>query len=92
MNENEQKKLAIRSAIDQIDHDIVELLARRLKMVKMITRLKFGEKITDKNRELEIVTRAKYKASIRNLDKELVSSIFELILLSDRKEQKKIIK
>lgn len=92
MDNNTEKKIDIRNKIDRIDEDLVDLLSRRLKLVKKITLLKFGEKITNQEREEEILSKAKYNASIHGLDKKFISIIFELILINSKQEQKKIIK
>lgn len=92
MDKNDIKKSEIRAAIDLIDDDIVNLLTRRIKLVKQIALYKTKGKITDKKREEEIMSKIKYKASMGGVDEKYLCNIFELILINSRQEQKKIIK
>lgn len=77
----------IRHKIDQIDDDVLGLLARRKKLVKQIATLK--KTVVDKNREEQIISKVKYQAHIHDLNEKLVTNIFELIIINSRAEQKK---
>jgi len=92
MKENNIQKQGLRERIDRIDEDMIDLLYRRLKLVKKITHLKFGEKITDKKREAEIMSKVKYKAKLHDIDEKFIENVWQLILINDRQVQKKILK
>lgn len=78
----------LRNAIDDVDHQILELLQRRLELVLEVGELKrqHGIKVYDPNREREVLERlvAARKAPLRP---ETVRRIFERIIDESRSHE-----
>ena len=77
----------LRGEIDEIDETIVELLEKRLIVVKKIGKLKYDVDmdLTDLNREKEIFK----KHSRSSLDTDFVIELFELIIKYCKGEEQK---
>ncbi len=77
----------LRTEIDEIDETIVELLEKRLLVVKKIGKLKYNANmgLTDLNREKEIFK----KHSKSSLDTDFVNELFELIIKYCKGEEQK---
>jgi monofunctional chorismate mutase len=84
-NKNIQK---LRKEIDCIDNRIVNLLERRLRVIKKISGLKKKNNIAvfDKEREVEIIKNVKSKTSPEF--REFVSAVFEEILTKSKQAQR----
>lgn len=82
----------LRKEIDKIDNKIVELVAKRLSLVKEIAELKNKKniEILDKNREAEIIKEKQKLAKKLNISPELVNEIFEEIIKNSIRIQEKI--
>lgn len=80
----------LRQQIDQIDRQIVELLGKRMDLVKEIGQLKQSSDsgIQDKNREEEIRSRLNKLAAQEGLDEEFVNHLYTHIFIQSRSIQK----
>jgi len=78
-----------RKQIDQIDNQIVELLGKRMDLVKEIGKLKKESAlgITDEEREKEIRARLKTLAEENGLSDEFVNHLFTHIFVESRRIQ-----
>ncbi|MGZ3461328.1 MAG: chorismate mutase, partial [Archangium sp.] len=78
-----------RELIDQLDHELVELLARRAELSKRALRAKAqaGQPVLDAAREEKVLASRRAWASERGLDPEGVESIFRAILRFSRRTQ-----
>ncbi len=72
----------LREQIDQIDSEIIDLLAMRFVITNKIGALKVKNKLEaqDKSREQEIVYRLKKRAEKTDLDSKLVEAVYGLIM------------
>ncbi len=79
----------LRGQIDEIDQKIVELLGKRMVLVKEIGQLKetTGSEIQDEEREKEIKKRLKDIAEKEGLDEEFVNHLYTHIFIESRKIQ-----
>ncbi len=80
-----------RDEIDEIDIQIVKLLAKRMEIVKEIgkEKLKNGIELRDKDREAEIIRRVKETGRNYGIE-ELVERVYQDILYFSRQEQRDI--
>ncbi len=87
----EMKKL--RSNLDEIDREILELLINRTRIVRRIATLKKQHSIPiiDKKREEEIYSNVTRIASKHDLDSFQIKSIFREILLLSKRVQNEIL-
>lgn len=70
----------IRQDIDIIDYQIVELLAKRTQLVSMIGTLKERRSsIRDREREGEVLKRARENAGRKGVDPELIEKIYKML-------------
>ena len=78
-----------REKIDKLDDTILKLLADRKKTVLEVGEIKKknGFKIVDKEREEEIFSDLRKKASELGLDENYVVSLFEKIIKNSREEE-----
>ena len=81
--------LELRNAIDGVDHDLLELLARRNTLVAQIAHYKRDHQvpIRDTLREREILGDRRAIATSLGLSPELIDSLFRLILWGSRDRQ-----
>ncbi|MHB1404071.1 MAG: 3-deoxy-7-phosphoheptulonate synthase [Desulfitobacteriaceae bacterium] len=70
---------SLRSKIDSIDSGIIELLAERMHVVKLVAREKSPDRIRDHNREQEIIQRLGRIAAELQCPADLVREIYALI-------------
>lgn len=83
-------KLAkIREKIDDIDQEIVGLLAKRTKLARDLAGVKNIAALRDHGREKQILNKVKYKASVHDLDTRLVNVIYQLVFNNSIIEIKK---
>ncbi len=78
-----EKKLAeLRDEIDKIDNKIIELLSDRIDVAKNILDLKekMGRGVRDKEREQEVIEKAREKAQEEGLDPEFAEDIIRLTI------------
>lgn len=79
-----------RSEIDQLDHQLLELLAERLKICRKISdyKRKNNLPIQDRKRELEVIKdRIKKLKGLGVDDEKFVTELFELIMKKSREVQ-----
>ncbi|HEX8438116.1 prephenate dehydrogenase/arogenate dehydrogenase family protein [Archangium sp.] len=78
-----------RELIDQVDHELVELLARRAELARRAIRAKAqaGQPVPDPAREEAVIATRRAWASERGLDPDAVESIFRAILRFSRRAQ-----
>ena len=87
------KKLnELREEINPIDKKIVDLIAKRISLVKEIAEIKKKNnlEIIDKNREIEIIKEKQELARELNISQDLINRIFEEIIKNSVKIQKEI--
>lgn len=82
----------VRKEIDLIDNKILDLLKKRLLIVKKIGvwKSKNGMKVRDAKREGEMLSLLTEKANKKGLDGNFVVSLWKLILKNSRKNQEVI--
>lgn len=85
-----EKLTLLRKKIDQIDDQLVQLVAKRMKIVNKVKNYKKRRNlaITDKNREEQIINRLKLKAKKLNVSIKLIEKIIRLIINESKKLQK----
>lgn len=78
----------IRKKIDELDTELVKILAKRIELIKKVSDIKKKKNIPihDPEREKEIIKEKKTIANELNLNPEFIEEIFEIIL----KESKNI--
>ncbi len=78
-----------RKQIDEIDEEILTLIAKRMQKAKKIGEIKRtkGLKIKDNEREREVIEKWKRKAKELNLSKEFVEKIVKEIIRESRDVQ-----
>jgi chorismate mutase / prephenate dehydrogenase len=79
----------LRAQLDELDQQVLELLARRMEIVSGVARLKRAEnkEIRDSNREQQLLASRRALAVKLGLDPESVESIYRQILISSRDHQ-----
>jgi chorismate mutase/prephenate dehydrogenase len=79
----------LRAQLDELDRQVLELLARRMEIVSGVARLKRAEnkEIRDSNREQQLLASRRALAVKLGLDPESVESIYRQILISSRDHQ-----
>lgn len=84
----------IRDEIDDIDNEIVQLLSKRMDLVKELGQLKqsSGTDIQDKARETEILNRLKTLAGEKGLYPDFIDHLYSCIFIESRKLQELKIK
>ncbi len=71
----------IREALDNIDHEIIELLSHRHSYVKEIVKFKSGiEGIVASERKEQVLKQRKAWADESGLDPALIESVFKLLI------------
>jgi chorismate mutase len=80
----------LREEIRMIDHDIVELIARRTYVADTIAEVKAEEGLptTDESQEQEVMDRAGRNAEQFDVDANLVKAIFRLLIELNKVEQR----
>ncbi len=81
---------ALRTEIQEIDRDIVELIARRTYVADTIARVKAAEDLptTDESQEARVMERAGENADRFDVDANLVKAIFRLLIELNKVEQR----
>jgi chorismate mutase/prephenate dehydrogenase len=79
----------LRAQLDELDRQVLELLARRMEIVSGVARLKRAEnkEIRDSGREQQLLASRRALAVKLGLDPESVESIYRQILISSRDHQ-----
>ena len=78
----------IRNAIDELDHNIIKLMSKRLEFVREASRFKKDERaVRDINRVREVVESKKKLAIEHNLPPELIGKIYEMMIDSFIEEE-----
>ncbi len=82
--------LETRGLIDDLDEELVDLLARRTQLSRRAARVKAkkGKAVQDPAREKEVLSRRKAWAAERGLDGSGVSDVFEALMRFSRAEQR----
>ena len=71
----------LRSEIDQVDHAIVELLAKRLKYIEQAAHLKTSRgSVRDEDRVRDVLAKVKGHARTSDSDEEIVEVIYRLLI------------
>jgi chorismate mutase len=80
----------LRAEIREIDHDIVELIARRTYVADTIAEVKAeqGLPTTDEGQEQQVMDRAGKNAEKYDVDANLVKAIFRLLIELNKVEQR----
>lgn len=80
----------LRAEIREIDHDIVELIARRTYVADTIAQVKAeqGLPVTDEEQEDRVMERAGTNAERYEVDSNLVKAIFRLLIELNKVEQR----
>ncbi len=98
MNEQIKKNIPIelidlRQQIDQVNQDIIRLIAKRMDLVRGVARVKkeTGFSQFDPDREAKIITTVKQLAVDNNLDPDLTEVIFCKLIEGAHEEESKII-
>ncbi|WP_207592601.1 chorismate mutase [Halomontanus rarus] len=81
---------ALREEIQEIDQDIVELIARRTYVADTIAQVKEEEDLptTDEQQEARVMERAGENADRFDVDANLVKAIFRLLIELNKVEQR----
>ena len=79
----------IRAGIDEADNGIVELLARRRKLVIELAKIKkvLRVPVYDRKREQALVDRVKTRGAKKKLNEEFVEVVFRLIMMNSKEVQ-----
>ncbi|MDE2143166.1 MAG: chorismate mutase [Elusimicrobia bacterium] len=79
----------IRVGIDKADDGVVELLARRRKLVIELAKIKKVLKVPiyDRKREQALVDRVKKRGAKKKLNEEFVEVLFRLIMMNSKEVQ-----
>ncbi len=80
----------LREEIQEIDHDLVDLIARRTYVADTIARVKAEEglPVTDEVQEERVMERAGEYAEAFDVDANLVKAIFRLLIELNKVEQR----
>ena len=86
----DNEKLAkIRAKIDDVDQEIIGLLAKRTRLARNLADVKDIKQLRDLKREQEILEKVKYKASVHDLNPKLIEIIYNLLFNNSVSEIKK---
>lgn len=79
----------IRAGIDRTDDGLVELLARRRKLVIELAKIKKVVKVPiyDRRREQALVDRVKKLGAKKKLNEEFVEVVFRLVMMNSKEVQ-----
>ncbi len=80
----------LRDEIETIDHELVELIARRTYVAQTIAAVKAeqGLPTTDEQQEQQVMDRAGENAARFDVDRNLVKAIFRLLIELNKVEQR----
>ena len=80
----------LRDEIEEIDHDIVDLIARRTYVAETVARVKEeqGLATTDEEQEAAVMERAGRYAERYDVDSNMVKAIFRLLIELNKIEQR----
>jgi monofunctional chorismate mutase len=89
-----QTLLSLRKEIDKIDGRILDLMAKRIKIVHSVATYKKRNrlKVCDPKRESQILSKLKKRARKRKISPNLITLIFRNIMKDSRKIQKRDMK
>jgi chorismate mutase len=92
MSDSSAELAALRARIDSVDHELLELLARRMSVVAEISawKLSHAEPIRDVPRERELLDDRRARAAALGLEPEAVEAIFALVLRAARELQARL--
>lgn len=85
-----QRFFKLRKKLDRLDHDIILLFAKRMKIVRQIGRLKKDGRlpIYDRGREQQIIKNLGRLGSRFNLSKKFIKELFLKVFRESRRVQK----
>ena len=86
----EEELAELREEIEEIDHDIVELIARRTYVADSVAQVKAEHDLptTDESQEDVVMKRAGENAERFEVDSNLVKAIFRLLIELNKVEQR----
>jgi len=86
----EEELAELREEIEEIDHDIVELIARRTYVADSVAQVKAEHDLptTDESQEDVVMERAGENAQRFEVDSNLVKAIFRLLIELNKVEQR----
>ncbi|WP_138004989.1 chorismate mutase [Halalkalirubrum salinum] len=86
----EEELAELREEIEEIDHDIVELIARRTYVADSVAQVKAEHDLptTDESQEDVVMDRAGENAERFEVDSNLVKAIFRLLIELNKVEQR----
>ncbi|MCL9817196.1 chorismate mutase [Natronocalculus amylovorans] len=86
----EKELAALREEIEEIDQDIVELIARRTYVADSVAQVKAEHDLptTDESQEDVVMDRAGHNAERFEVDSNLVKAIFRLLIELNKVEQR----
>ncbi len=86
----EEELAELREEIEEIDHDIVELIARRTYVADSVAQVKAEHDLptTDESQEDVVMERAGENAERFEVDSNLVKAIFRLLIELNKVEQR----
>ncbi|MGM0605748.1 MAG: chorismate mutase [Halobacteriota archaeon] len=89
-NPEEMRLEELREEIEEIDRDIVELIARRTYVADTIAQVKAERDLptTDESQEDKVMSRAGANAETFDVDANLVKAIFRLLIELNKVEQR----
>ncbi|TGC08372.1 chorismate mutase [Methanolobus halotolerans] len=72
----------VRTEIEKIDHEIIELIHRRVGLAEKVleSKQKEGMQINDRGQNHVVLDRAVYAATEKNLDTSSIKEIFEILI------------
>jgi chorismate mutase len=81
----------LRSEIDNVDDELLALLAKRKEIIRLIAAYKSEHHldIVDSGREKQLLSRLMEEAELNGLDPEFINELYNLIIKNSRKEQEK---
>jgi len=89
-NPEEMSLEELRTEIEDIDHEIVELIARRTYVADTIAQVKAQQDLptTDENQEDKVMERAGENADTFGVDSNIVKAVFRLLIELNKAEQR----
>jgi len=89
-NPEEMTLAELRTEIEDIDHEIVELIARRTYVADTIAEVKAENDLptTDESQEDKVMARAGENADAFGVDSNLVKAVFRLLIELNKVEQR----
>lgn len=89
MGDTKKNLARIRVGIDSVDNGMVELLAKRRKLVLELAKIKktLNLPIYDRKREQALVDRVKKRGARQGLNEEFLEVVFRLVVMNSKETQ-----